>query len=804
MPEARSIPRRSTDRAAPGGLEGWRRWAFPAAAATLVPLLALTLVELGLRVAGVGHPAGFFVPVAGQPAEMTNPRFGWRFFPRSIARSPVAGRLPRAKPAATYRIFLLGGSAAMGTPEPAFGLARVLEALLEERYPGADFEIVNGAMAAINSHVVLEVARDCVRRRPDLLAVYLGNNEVVGPYGPGTVFAPGGGRLAAIRLGLRLRRLRGGQLLARGLTRLGRAAAPPGRWRGMEMFLDRQVAADDPRLERTYEQLGENLMAIARLADRIGAPLLLSTVAVDLRDTPPFSSLHRAGLSEAQLRQWQAAVDRGARLAAAGRPSEGLEALRQALAIDDRHAELHFRIGRLELLAGDGEAARRHLARARDLDALRFRADSRVNQAIRRVAGSAPGAVRLVDAERRLAEAPESRAGLPGGELFWEHVHLRFAGNYRLAEAFADGLAPLLPEEIERRSGGGPAPDAARLAARLALTAREEWRMAAAIHQMIRRPPFTGQLGHRSRRLASKRGVLALRAHAAAGRRESLDAYREALAERPEDLHLLELQAAALDEHGGSGEAVDSWRRLVGLLPGVARWRTGLGFALAAAGDGDAAVAELRRALELMPESAEPRVNLATLLERRSEPAAAERLYREALAIDPSSEAARGNLADLLERSDRGQEAESQLRRLIELDPGSATGHRRLGELLDRRGETRAAMASYRRALELDDELAAVHNNLGFLLAAAGEFDEAAQQYLRAIEDDPARGLAYFNLGDLLLGLGRAAEAAEVYRAGLAIEPGNEQARANLGQAERLAAAGRDGRAEGRPAPQVQ
>ncbi|MFQ5350261.1 MAG: hypothetical protein ACE5EG_07460, partial [Thermoanaerobaculia bacterium] len=227
---------------------GWRRWLFPVAAATLVPLLALSLVELGLRSVGTGHPSGFFVPVEDQPAETTNPRFGWRFFPPAIARSPVVLRLPPAKPAAGYRIFVLGGSAAMGTPEPAFGFGQVLGVLLRERYPDTDFEVVNAAMAAISSHVALEIARDCARRRPDLFAVYLGNNEVVGPYGPGTVFAPAGTGLPAIRLGLRLRRLRGGQLLARGLTAIRRPPAAPTRWRGMEMFQDRRLAASDPRL----------------------------------------------------------------------------------------------------------------------------------------------------------------------------------------------------------------------------------------------------------------------------------------------------------------------------------------------------------------------------------------------------------------------------------------------------------------------------------------------------------------------------------------------------------------------------
>ena len=59
------------------------------------------------------------------------------------------------KPAGAFRIFVLGESAAMGDPEPAFGPARYLEMLLRDKYPDADFEIENVAFTAINSHVIL-------------------------------------------------------------------------------------------------------------------------------------------------------------------------------------------------------------------------------------------------------------------------------------------------------------------------------------------------------------------------------------------------------------------------------------------------------------------------------------------------------------------------------------------------------------------------------------------------------------------------------------------------------------------------
>ena len=43
-------------------------------------------------------------------------------------------------------------------------------------------------MTGINSHVILPLARDCEEARADVWVIYMGNNEVVGPFGAGTVF----------------------------------------------------------------------------------------------------------------------------------------------------------------------------------------------------------------------------------------------------------------------------------------------------------------------------------------------------------------------------------------------------------------------------------------------------------------------------------------------------------------------------------------------------------------------------------------------------------------------------------------
>lgn len=53
-------------------------------------------------------------------------------------------------------------------------------------------------------------------------------------------------------------------------------------WRGMEMFLDNPVAADDPCLPAVYENYWRNLADICGIARGAGAEVVLSTVAVNL------------------------------------------------------------------------------------------------------------------------------------------------------------------------------------------------------------------------------------------------------------------------------------------------------------------------------------------------------------------------------------------------------------------------------------------------------------------------------------------------------------------------------------------
>src|SRR5260370_42588101 len=159
---------------------------------------------------------------------------------------PVSLRMAAKKPANTYRILVFGESAAMGDPDPTFGAWRYLQVLLRERFPGTDFEVVCVAMTAINSHVILPIARECARRDGDLWIIYMGNNEMVGPFGPGTVFGARTPRINLIRTELALKRTKIAQLLDGLMQRWGCHSSTPKTWSGLNMFKDHQHLYNDP------------------------------------------------------------------------------------------------------------------------------------------------------------------------------------------------------------------------------------------------------------------------------------------------------------------------------------------------------------------------------------------------------------------------------------------------------------------------------------------------------------------------------------------------------------------------------
>ena len=716
--ESRSIPADAEkDSGAPDPpgrrFRGWRGWVLRVVLVVLAPTLFVAILEGGLRLAGYGHPTGFFVGPDREGSFTTNYRFGWRFFPRALSRDPHPCVLGE-KPADTLRIFVLGGSAAMGTPNPSFSFGRILEVMLEEQYPTRKFEVVNAAMTAINSLVVREIAGDCAAHEPDLFVVYMGNNEVVGPFGPGTVFQQWSPNQALIRTSLRVKSTRSGQWLGEVLGGLRKQEESFTQWRGMEMFLKQTVAADDPRLQTVHANFGNNLSAIRRIARRMDVPVVLSTVAVNLSDCPPFASAHRPGLSTTELAAWEVLYKAGGELEAARKWGEAAGKFEAAAAIDDRFAELQFRLGRCLLKLDRLADARQRFELARDLDGLRFRADSTINETIRAeaAAGKASG-VHLVDAELALGEGNSEARGISGGEVFFEHVHFTFDGNYLLARAVIEQVRSAM-SQLENVPPQGEVPSRQRCAELLALTPWDEYQLAAEMVAMISKPPFTNQWNHDPFKAAmvAQRDRLAELAARPEARKAAWRTYEAAIARSPDDWSLHRHFGRLALEWGRPEVAVKHLRIALASLPREGPLHVNLGNALAALGKTDEAISHFTTALQINPDDELARYNFGNVLTGRGDIDKAIGQFQRAIAIQPQYVSARYNLANLLARQGRTVEAISQFQKTLEISPDDAQVHSNLGALLAGQGRLDEAIVHFEKAAEILPDEASVRQNL--------------------------------------------------------------------------------------------
>ena len=427
-----------------------------------------------MRLQGYGHPTTFLVKATDATVNYQvrdNDAYGLNFFPPALNRVSEPITLQHPKPKNTVRIFVLGGSAALGDPQPAFGMVEMMSAIFVQVMPSNNIEVINAAMTAINSHVLVDIAQSCAKYEPDWFVVYAGNNEVIGPFGPANPFHSMGVSKRIRSLRYHVIHLKMYQAL-KSVSRLnGDSGDQLAHWRGMEMFLDERLQGDDPRLQKVYRQFRENLSTLSQIAERAGARTLLCTVPVNVKDHAPFGSEPAVQNLSSMQADYESLV-----------AEEGLLRVQEWME-QERSATLAFEFGQWLKQRGQVKASSICFRRALELDVLRFRADQGIQQSIRQVAEDEENVV-LLDLERTF-----HAKGMTGRDWFLDHVHFAPNGNAQVAQLIVRTLMELegIPPEtvaIEKVLSGIGFDDEAQVVL---------------MKEMIRRyaePPFTFQRTH--------------------------------------------------------------------------------------------------------------------------------------------------------------------------------------------------------------------------------------------------------------------------------------------------------------------
>jgi tetratricopeptide (TPR) repeat protein len=418
----------------------------------LAVLLAFTVVstgglllaaEVACRAAGYGgYPSTFreYGAVGGGRRLVMTEHAGassYFFADRSRPGSLSRDALLMPKPEGTFRVVVVGGSAAKGIPYPRhLSGASFLETMLGDLMPGREVEVINLGTTAIASYPVLGMLTESLGYEPDLAVVYCGNNEFYGAFGVASLHEAGRSP-ASIRFTRWARSL--------GITQLAESLRPGYDTEDDRTLMEALVGQGAiPYPDEIREAAARNLRTfVGDMIDRCasaGVPVIVCTPPANERGLAPIGADDLLSMEPAAREAFEGLLSEAERLIETD-PAAAVGAAQRARDEAPSNARVNWVLGRAHDAAGDRDEAVRAYTRAIDADPMPWRAPPSSVEAIRgAIAGS--GAV-LCDLVAGF------RAASPGGAIGWElmddHVHPSLAGQALVGRSIALSVPDAVP-----------------------------------------------------------------------------------------------------------------------------------------------------------------------------------------------------------------------------------------------------------------------------------------------------------------------------------------------------------------------
>lgn len=426
-----------------GTLSG-RKQRFFTIILVLLPLVVFIILEFGLRLAGYGGNLDLVVrtSIGGREFYTINRRVASRYFAGSgtTIPEPSEDTFEINKGTRTKRIFCLGESTMAGFP---FEFHATAPSFLKDRLsvllPDYTIEVINVGISAVSSYVVKDFMDELAAYQPDLYIVYAGHNEFYGAYGPGSTVAIRGGAWLT-RLTISLLRFKTFLLLRDGYAWLQqslspRHSKPSGSLMG-QMVGEQTIPYGGGLYRQARRAYHENLERIISAARSRNVPILFSALVSNIKTQRPFVAMFDPHTEEDQRQEWNRLVAEGDTLFAHGDTPGAIERFRMAITIDSANAEGHFKAGQALYAAGKYEEAKSAFLRAKDFDALRFRASEDFVADLAGICRRHGVPLAPVDS----AFVAGSQHGIPGSELILEHLHPTLDGYFLMAKVFASSI----------------------------------------------------------------------------------------------------------------------------------------------------------------------------------------------------------------------------------------------------------------------------------------------------------------------------------------------------------------------------
>jgi len=370
--------------------------------AMMLPVVFILLLEALLHLFGFGNNMSLFVQDSQNPRLLhINDNVSLRYFIREKnATKGIIEPFLKEKPEKLIRIFVQGESTSAGFPYFHFGaFPQMLEYQLREDFPDKNMEVINLSMTALNSYALYDFTDEIIEQKPDAVIICAGQNEYYGALGIGST-GTFGSNVHINRMGIQLRKTKTGQLISRIINAFSSDAKHFDYDQTLmkRMVKTQEIPFGSEMYKTGIKQYEVNLDRTLSKYHKAGIQVFISNTVCNLKDLKPFISIQNN---------------------------------------DSLNANIHYEHA-LELYGeANYEEAKKEFIKAKEFDALRFRAPEAINVLTEKLAEKYNN-VHFIDIRKEFeSEIPQ---GIIGNELLLEHVHPNLEGHFIISQALINSF----------------------------------------------------------------------------------------------------------------------------------------------------------------------------------------------------------------------------------------------------------------------------------------------------------------------------------------------------------------------------
>ena len=400
----------------------------------LLPVIILAGAEIFLRIFSLYAPEPLFLSVQKNDTKyyQLNPDVAKRYFNEKQTTVPklFPYTFKQKKDKGTIRIFCMGGSTTAGFPfDYQIPFPFQLQKILESSFPDHKFEVINMGISAINSYTVLDFLPDVLNAEPDYIVIYMGHNEFYGAYGSASNIS-GGSSGGLIRFYLKIKRFHLVRMFENFIDYLkGDINLNKKNETLMEQVIrDKEIKYNSKMYRSTLKNFNENLNLIVNSCKTNSIPVIVGNLVCNLRNQRPFFKEQTAGTIGKDNRDFEDIISNILSASIKNR----INVITSKHKSRELNAEKFYELGQMLLTSSDFITAKFCYSKARDLDMIRFRASSDFNDIINSLDRNAVTVVNMDS-----VFSANAGYGIPGDDLFTDHLHPTPHGYYLMAEAFA-------------------------------------------------------------------------------------------------------------------------------------------------------------------------------------------------------------------------------------------------------------------------------------------------------------------------------------------------------------------------------